>query len=91
MTYTERLIITNLLPLQFRREITDLTLMYKSKTGLIPMDVNNYLRLYEPGLRSRHYIKNNLYFLIKKKLQHNTLETRSLSDQQVCGTVYQQI
>ena len=33
MTYRERLITTNLLPLEFRREITDLMLLYKSKTS----------------------------------------------------------
>jgi hypothetical protein len=33
MSCTERLIATNLLPLEFRREITDLMLLYKSKTS----------------------------------------------------------
>ena len=36
---TERLIATNLLPLEFRREISDLLLVFKAKTGLIPMDI----------------------------------------------------
>jgi hypothetical protein len=63
MTYTERLITTNLLPLEFRGEITDLMLLYKSKTGLIPMDVNKFLCSYEPGFRSRNYNENNYYFL----------------------------
>jgi hypothetical protein len=55
MTYRERLIRTNLLRLEFRREITDLMLLYKTKTALIPMDVNNFLCSYEPGFRSRNY------------------------------------
>jgi hypothetical protein len=42
MSYTERLIKTNLLPLEFRREISDLLLVFISKTGLISMDVNNF-------------------------------------------------
>ena len=96
MTYTERLITTNLLPLEFRREITDLTLMYKSKTGLIPMDVNNYLCSYEPGFRSRNYNENNIYFLLKHKQQYfrNSFFVRSASlwnslpaDLKSCGSL----
>ena len=67
MSYQERLIKTNLLPLEFRREILDLQLFYKSKNRLIPMDVNNYLRTYDPGYTSRHYDENNFYFITKHK------------------------
>jgi hypothetical protein len=95
MTYTERLITTNLLPLEFRREITDLMLLYKSKTALIPMDVNNFL-LYEPGFRSRNYNENNYYFLLKHKQQYfrNSFFVRSESlwnslpaDLKICGSL----
>jgi hypothetical protein len=95
MTYTERLITTNLLPLEFRREITDLMLLYKSKTALIPMDVNNFL-LYEPGFRSRNYNENNYYFLLKHKQQYfrNSFFVRSASlwnslpaDLKICGSL----
>ena len=65
MSYTERLIATNLLPLEFRREISDLLLVFKAKTGLIPMDINNYLCTYEPGYKSRNYDENNFNFLTK--------------------------
>ena len=58
MSYTERLITTNLLPLESRKEITDLMLLYKSKTALIPIDVNNFLCSYEHGFRSRNYNEN---------------------------------
>jgi hypothetical protein len=54
---------TNLFPLEFRREIFDLQLFYKSKSRLIPMDVNNYLRTYDPGYTLRRYDENNFYFL----------------------------
>ena len=47
--YTERLMKTNLLPLEFRQQFSDLLLVFKSKTGHIPMDINNYLCTYEPG------------------------------------------
>ena len=67
MSYQERLIKTNLLPLEFRREILDLQLFYKSKNRLIPMDVNNYLRTYDPGYTSRHYDENNFYFITNHK------------------------
>jgi hypothetical protein len=58
---------TNLLPLEFRREILDLQLFYKSKNRLIPMDVNNYLRTYDPGYTLRNYDENNFYFITKHK------------------------
>ena len=96
MTYRERLIATNLLPLEFRREIADLILLYKSKTGLIPMDVNNFLCSYEPGFRSRNYNKNNYYFLLKHKQQYfrNSFFVRSASlwnslpaDLKLCGSL----
>ena len=54
MSYTERLIATNLLPLEFRIEISGLLLVFKAKTGLIPVDINNYLCTYEPGYKSRN-------------------------------------
>ena len=31
------------------------------------MDVNNYLRTYDPGYTSRHYDENNFYFITKHK------------------------
>jgi hypothetical protein len=97
MTYTERLITTNLLPLQFRREITDLMLLNKSKTELIPMDVNNFLCSYEPGFRSPNYNENNYYFLLKHKQQYfrNSFFVRSASlwnslpaDPKICGSLH---
>jgi hypothetical protein len=42
MSYPERLAKTNLLPLELRREISDLQLLYKSKMGLLSMNVNKY-------------------------------------------------
>ena len=81
MSYTERLIATNLLPLEFRREISDLLLVFKAKTGLIPMDINNYLCTYEPGYKSRNYDENNFNFLTKHKQQYfrNSFFIRSAS------------
>ena len=54
MSYPERLVETNLLPLEFRREMSDLQLLYKAKMGLISMDINKYLSIYEPGYKSRY-------------------------------------
>ena len=81
MSYTERLIATNLLPLEFHREISDLLLVFKAKTGLIPMDINNYLCTYEPGYKSRNYDENNFNFLTKHKQQYfrNSFFIRSAS------------
>jgi hypothetical protein len=66
MSYQEILIKTNLLPLELRREILDLHLFYKYKSRLIPMDVNTYLRTYDPSYTSRHYDENNFYSLPHK-------------------------
>jgi hypothetical protein len=97
MSYTERLIATNLLPHEFRRDITNLMLLYKSKTALIPMDVNNFLCSYEPGFRSRNYNENNDYFLLKHKQQYfrNSFFVRSASlwrslpaDLKICGSLH---
>lgn len=65
--YAERLIKTNLLPLEFRREITDLILLFKSRAGLISTDVNDFLCTFKPGYRSRNYDVNNYNILIKHK------------------------
>jgi hypothetical protein len=62
MSYQERQI-----PLEFRREILDRQMFYKSKNRLIPMDVNNYLRTYDPGYTSCHYDENNFYFITQHK------------------------
>jgi hypothetical protein len=43
MSYTQRLARINLLPLEFRREISDLMLLFKSRAGLIFTDVNDFL------------------------------------------------
>jgi hypothetical protein len=43
MSYPLRLQKLRLLPLGFRREISDLTLLFKSRNGLITMDVNKYV------------------------------------------------
>ena len=79
MSYTERLIATNLLPLEFLREISDLLLVFKAKTGLIPMDINNYLCTYEPDYKSRNYDENNFNFLTKQQYFRNSFFIRSAS------------
>jgi hypothetical protein len=58
MPYPLRLQKLRLLPLKFRREISDLTLLFKSRNGLITMDVNKYLNTYDP---------NNYNLIIKHK------------------------
>ena len=66
MSYPERLVETN--PLEFRREMSDLQLLYKAKMGLISMDINKYLSTYEPGYKSRrNYNVNDFHFVLKHK------------------------
>ena len=63
MTYNERLIKLNVLPLEHRREISDLLLFFKSRNGLISTEVSNYLRIFQPRHRSRNYDPNNYYII----------------------------
>ena len=71
LNYPERLARTNLLPLEFRRDISDLQLLYKSRMGLLSMDVNKYLCTYESGYKSRrNYDESNFNFLLKHKLDY---------------------
>ena len=67
MPYTERLQKTKLLPLEFRREICDLILLFKSKHRLITMDINKYICTYNPNYQSRNYDENNFKIIIKHK------------------------
>ena len=67
LTYADRLMKVNILPLEFRRDISDLCLLFKSRTGAISTDVNNYIYIFEPGYQSINYDKNNYNFLIKHK------------------------
>jgi hypothetical protein len=65
MSYVDRLQNTNLLPLDFRRDISDLILLFKSKHHLITMDINKHLCTYNPGYQSRNYDENNFHLIIK--------------------------
>ena len=67
MSYPLRLQKLRLLPLEFRREISDLTLLFKSRNGLITMDVNKYLNTYVYCYRTRNYDPNNYNLIIKHK------------------------
>ena len=59
MSYRERLVNLNLLPLDYRREISDLLLFFKSRNGFISTDIRKYLRTFEPCYRTRKYEPNN--------------------------------
>ena len=67
MPYPLRLKKLRLIPLEFRREISDLTLLFKSRNGLITMDVNKYLYTYVYCYRTRNYDPNNYNLIIKHK------------------------
>ena len=70
MSYVDRLQKTNLLSLEFRREISDLILLFKSKHHLITMDINKYLCTYNPGYQSRNYDENNFHLIIKHNQEY---------------------
>ena len=67
LTYADRLAKIKILPLEFRRDISDLCLLFKSRTGAITTDVNKYICTFEPGYQSRNYDKNNYNLIIKHK------------------------
>ena len=67
MSYIERLQKAKLLPLEFRREISDLILLFKSKHRLITMDINKYIYTYNPSYQSRNYDENNFNIIIRHK------------------------
>ena len=61
LTYKERLIELNLLPLEYRREISDLIFFFKSKVGLVTTDLRKFLCTFKPRYRTRNYDPNNYY------------------------------
>jgi hypothetical protein len=86
LTYADRLMKISLLPLEFRRDISDLCLLLKSRTGAITMDVNNYICTFKHGYQSRNYDKNNYNLIIKQKQDY--LEILFSLDQLNYGTLY---
>ena len=67
LKYADRIVKLNILPLEFRRDISDLCLFFKSRTGAITTDVNHSIHTYEPGYKSRNYDVNNYNLIIKHK------------------------
>ena len=70
MSYVDRLQKTNLRPLDFRRDISDLILLFKSKHHLITIDINKHLCTYNPGYQSRNYDENNFHLIIKHNQEY---------------------
>ncbi len=65
MKYIDRLIKLNLLPLEYRRQISDLTFFFKLRNGLVTTDINKFLIVF--GYRTRNYDINNYNLIIKQK------------------------
>ena len=65
MCYKERLQKINLLSLEFRREISDLILLFKAKYNLITLDITKHTCTFNPGYKSRNYDKNDFHLIIK--------------------------
>ena len=79
MSYVDPLQKTNLLPLEYRRGISDIPLLFKSKHQLITMDINKYLCTYHPSYQSRNYDENNFHLILKHNQEYfqNAYFTRS--------------
>lgn len=67
MSYTQRLIKLNLLPLEYRREISDLTLLFKCKFFLVSIDITQYYDTRVPHYNTRNSDVNNLFPRINHK------------------------
>ena len=78
LTYKERLIELNLLPLEYRREISDLIFFFKSKVGLVTTDLRKFLCTFKPRYRTRNYDPNN-YYLTLICTQSGLLKTHILT------------
>ena len=63
-----RLIKLNILPLVFRRDISDLCLLFKSEARAVTTDV---IHTYEPGYKSRNCDVNNYNLIIKHKQDYS--------------------
>ena len=64
LNYADRLIKIKMLPLEFRGDISDLCLVFKSRNGAITTDVNNLINTFEPGYKSRNYDENNYNLIL---------------------------
>ena len=61
MNYNERLFILNLQPLEHRRQITDLVLLFKLKHNFIQSGLTNHIKeLTKPNRASRNFNKDNI-------------------------------
>ena len=87
LKYANRLIKIKILPLEFRRDISDLCLVFKSRNGEITTDINNFINTYNPGYKFRNYDLNNYNIIIKHK-QDYFRNSISSSGQLNFGTLY---
>jgi hypothetical protein len=66
VTYRERLISLNILPLEQRRELHDLTLLYKIKYNLLNVTFNQYLTPATNSYATRNFDPNNYNIIVSK-------------------------
>ena len=64
VTYRDRLISLNILPLEHRRELHDLTLLYKIKYNLISVTFNQYLTPASNPYATRNFDPNNYNIIV---------------------------
>ena len=56
MSYAERLTNMGLLPLELRREISDILLLFKFRNGLMTIDTSKYFNTYDSHYKTRNLI-----------------------------------
>ena len=66
VTYRDRLISLNILPLEHRRELHDLTLLYKIKYNLLNVTFNQYLTPATNPYVTRNFDPNNYNIIVSK-------------------------
>ncbi len=87
MCYKERLQKANLLPLELRREISDLILLFKAKCDLITMDLPKYICTFNPGYKSRNYDENDFHLIIKRNHDYFR-KSYLIRSKKLCKTVF---
>ena len=97
MSYTDRLCQLDIFPLEFRREISDLTFLFKCINGLVLIDASQYYSTRIPRYNTRNSDTNNLFPIDKHKQDyfHNSYFPRSCRlwnnlppKIKSCGTLY---
>ena len=72
LSYKERLISLDLMPLEFRRDLNDLLLLFKCRNGFVDVQFDKYLILNSSSYNTRNSDSNNYRPLTNHKQNYFT-------------------